>query len=62
MLTGLNRRIFLPAGHTKFSPDWCFGLLKQRFRRSVVGSLDDLVEVVERSASVNKAQVVGTGG
>ena len=63
MLTGLNRRIslsFLPAGHTKFSPDWCFGLLKQRSRRSVVGSLDDLVEVVERSASVNKAQVVGT--
>uniref|UniRef100_A0A1X7T2I0 Uncharacterized protein n=1 Tax=Amphimedon queenslandica TaxID=400682 RepID=A0A1X7T2I0_AMPQE len=62
VLTGLNKRITLslPAGHTKFSPDWCFGLLKQRFRRSVVGSLHDLVEVVERSASVNKAQVVGT--
>uniref|UniRef100_A0A1X7TU11 DUF7869 domain-containing protein n=1 Tax=Amphimedon queenslandica TaxID=400682 RepID=A0A1X7TU11_AMPQE len=62
VLTGLNKRISLslPAGHTKFSPDWCFGLLKQRFRRSVVGSLHDLVEVVERSASVNKAQVVGT--
>uniref|UniRef100_A0A1X7TBL4 Uncharacterized protein n=1 Tax=Amphimedon queenslandica TaxID=400682 RepID=A0A1X7TBL4_AMPQE len=51
----------LPASRpTKFSPDWCFGLLKQRFRRSVVGSLHDLLEVVERSASVNKAQVVGT--
>ena len=51
---------FLPAGHTNFSPDWCFGLLKQRFRRTEVGSLLDLVEVVERSSSVNKAQLVGT--
>ena len=33
----LHRRIelyFLIAGHTKFSPDWCFGLFKQRYRRS----------------------------
>uniref|UniRef100_A0A1X7V0T5 DUF7869 domain-containing protein n=1 Tax=Amphimedon queenslandica TaxID=400682 RepID=A0A1X7V0T5_AMPQE len=62
VLTGLKKRIslsFLPAGHTKFSPDWCFGVLKQRCR-SVVGSLHDLVEVVERSTSVKKAQVVGT--
>ena len=51
---------FLPAGHTKFAPDWCFGLLKQRYRRTSVGSLDDLVEVVEKSACVNKAQLVGT--
>ena len=32
VLTGQHRSIslhFLVAGHTKFAPDWCFGLLKQ---------------------------------
>ena len=51
---------FLPVGHTKFSPDWCFGLLKQRFRRTKVDCLDDLVQVVESSAAINNAQLVGT--
>ncbi len=51
---------FLPVGHTKFSPDWCFGLLKQKFRRSEVNCLDDLVRVVTTSASSNTAQLVGT--
>lgn len=27
---------FLIAGHTKFSPDWCFGLMKQQLRRTFV--------------------------
>ena len=34
VLVGLHKEIilsFLPVGHTKFSPDWCFGLLKQKF-------------------------------
>ena len=34
VLTGLHRSItlsFMIAGHTKFSPDWCFGLLKKRY-------------------------------
>ena len=51
---------FLPVGHTKFSPDWCFGLLKQKLRNTQVNSLQDLVQVVESSASVNIAQLTGT--
>ena len=51
---------FLPAGHTKFSPDWCFGLVKRAFRRTVVGSIHDIVDVVNSSAVCNKAQLVGT--
>ena len=47
------------VGHTKFAPDWAFGLLKQKFRRTPVGCLDDMVRVVEQSASINKAQLVG---
>ena len=61
-MTGLNSTIqisFLPAGHTKFAPDWCFGLLKQKFRRTDVDSLLDFANVVNPSASVNKAQLVG---
>ena len=70
--------------HTKFSPDWCFGLLKKRYitinimnayqcmfiyvpctsiscryRRTKIGRLLDLVDVVNSSATVNVAQVVG---
>ena len=51
---------FLVVGHTKFSPDWCFGLLKQRFRRTNVGCLDDIVQVVDDSAKVNVAKLVGS--
>ena len=63
VMVGLHRSItlsFLIVGHTKFSPDWCFGLLKQRFRRTVVGCLDELVQVVNTSATVNVAQLVGS--
>ena len=34
-LTGRHTSItlsFLPVGHTKFSPDWCFGLFKRQYR------------------------------
>jgi hypothetical protein len=58
---GLHRTIslnFLIAGHTKFSPDWCFGLVKQAFRRHV-SSLQDMESVVNGSAAVNVAQLVG---
>ena len=63
MLVGLSDSVrisFLPVGHTKFSPDWCFGLLKQRFRCSNVNCLDDFVDVVNSSASSNTAHLVGT--
>ena len=62
VLAGLNTDIelsFLRVGHTKFSPDWCFGLLKQTFRRTRVGCLEDIVKVVETSSQVNHAQLVG---
>ena len=27
---------FLVVGHTKFAPDWCFGLIKRLYRRTAV--------------------------
>ena len=63
ILVGLNERIeisFMLVGHTKFGPDWCFGLVKQRFRRTKVGCLADIAKVVNESATVNTAQLVGT--
>ena len=60
-MVGLNDNItvsFLIIRHTKFAPDWCFGLLKRAFRRTKVGCFDDIVQVVE-SAEVNDAQLVG---
>ena len=62
-MRGLHKSItisFMLVGHTKFSPDWCFGLLKQRFRKTKVDCLDDLVGVVNNSAVVNECQLVGS--
>ena len=52
---------FMVVGHTKFAPDWCFGLMKQRFRRTPVSSLEEMVGVVRDSTStgVNIPQLVG---
>ena len=50
--TGLHQSSllnFLIAGHTKFAPDWCFGLVKQALRRHAVPS-----------QQMNSAQLVGT--
>ena len=63
VLSGLNKSItlsFLIVGHTKFSPDWCFGLFKLAYWRTKIGCLDDIVRVVEKSAEANHAQFVGT--
>ena len=62
VISGLHVEIhyhFLLAGHTKFAPDWCFGLLKQRTRRTFISSLFDIGTCVEESASVNVAELVG---
>ena len=62
VMTGLHHAIeysFLVAGHTKFSPDWCFGLLKQKTRRTFTSSLFDIARAVEESASVNTSELVG---
>ena len=50
---------FMITGHTKFSTDACFGLLKRKFRRTDVSSLDNLARVVEESAACNICQLVG---
>ena len=63
VLLGLHQSItlsFMMVGHTKFAPDWCFGLLKKRLRREKVSYLDDLTAVVEASAEANVAQLVGS--
>ena len=62
-MAGLHEEVtisFLPVGHTKFSPDWCFGLAKQSFRRTKVNNLDDIANSVSSSSFVNVPQLVGT--
>lgn len=62
VMTGLHEEItlsFLLVGHTKFGPDWCFGLFKQLYKKVKVGSINDIAEVAERSAVVNHAQLAG---
>ena len=63
ILTGLHTEVkisFLPVGHTKFSPNWCFGLFKRRYRKMKIGCLDDIVAAVNQSAAPNFAQLVGS--
>ncbi|KAK9976582.1 hypothetical protein ABG768_021787 [Culter alburnus] len=53
---------FLIAGHTKFSPDCGFGLIKQAYMKTRVNTLADIAEVVENSSPVshlNIPQLVG---
>ena len=54
------RASFLPVGHTKFRPDWCFSLLKQQYRCTNIGCLDDIVQATNISATPNVAQLVGS--
>ena len=49
---------FLVVGHTKFAPDWCFRLFKRLYRRTKIGSLKTIADVVDRSAKCNSAQLV----
>ncbi len=55
VMTGKHDTItlsFMIAGHTKLR---CFGLLKKKYRRTCIGGLPDLVEVVNNSSVVNVA-------
>lgn len=50
VMSGLHNTInyhFLLPGHTKFAPDLCFGLVKQKTRRTFISSLFDIARVVE---------------
>ena len=63
VLVGLHRPItisFLIVGHTKFTPNWCFGLLQQKFRNTKVDCLDDIAKVEQGCADVNKVQLVAS--
>ena len=51
---------FLVVGHTKFSPDWCFGLFKRLFKRTRVNCMAEIANVVEKSAVCNEVQLVHT--
>ena len=50
---GLN---FMVSRHTKFAPDWCFGLCKQSFSRTYVSSLDDINDAFVASTPESHAQ------
>ncbi|XP_070300737.1 uncharacterized protein [Salvelinus sp. IW2-2015] len=52
---------FLITGHTKFAPDWCFGLIEQRFRKARVNTLSEIAGVVKDSTvtGVSIPQLVG---
>jgi len=68
VMSGRHRKItfcFLPVGHTQFSPDWAFGLLKQKFMYTKVNTLAEMATCVESSSpvsGVNIACLTGTEG
>ena len=51
---------FMLVGHTKFAPDRFFGLIKKRYRRSCVDTINHLSLVVNESTTTkqNKAQLI----
>ena len=51
---------FLVVGHTKFTPDSYFGLVKQRYQKTHIECLSDIVDVVNKSGYINHARLVGT--
>lgn len=64
-MTGLHNEIqlsFMAVGHTRCLVDGCFGLIKQKYRRSECDTLEQLQAVVEDSAAVNTVQLYQTPG
>ncbi|KAK6323529.1 hypothetical protein J4Q44_G00058680 [Coregonus suidteri] len=54
---------FLITGHTKFALDWCFGLIKQCFRKTRVNTLSEIAGVVKDSTVTGQHPTAGwTGG
>ena len=61
VLAGLHSEAamsFLLMGHTKFAPDWCFGLMKQYYWQTKVGDLDDIANFVSLSLTIDVPQLV----
>lgn len=52
---------FLVAGHTKFGPDRCFGIIKRAYKVNYISSLYEFARMVEMSSTtgVNRAQLTG---
>ena len=53
VITGLHEKIelsFLIVGHTKFSPDGYFGLIKRDYRRSQIYTYEQLKNTIESSS------------
>ena len=62
VMVGLNEEVtisFLLVGHTKFAPDQGFGLFKRVFKRTRVGTIYDIAEVVRQSAVLSHPQLIG---
>lgn len=56
MTKKLNKSIqlnFLLTGHTKFSPDRNFGIIKCKFSKSIVDCHEDFLDVIEKSSPNN---------
>jgi len=49
---------YVVVGHTKFAPDASFGLFKRLFRRTKVSSLEEIAQVVDKSAVCNVLQLI----
>lgn len=52
-MTGRHRRLefsLMEAGHTKFSPDWHFGLWKLKWRNFTAETMNDVAESVRMSS------------
>ena len=48
------------AGHTKFSCDRCFGLIKKVTKRTFISSLVDIADCIDKSSeSTNIAELIG---
>ena len=59
VLVGLNQEIqldFMRVGHTRCFVDAGFGLLKQKYRKADTDTVQQLVDVVDSSASINEAE------
>lgn len=64
--SGLHNKIelsFLAVGHTKFSPDSHFGLIRQQYRNSQIYTYEKLSKVIEESASngINNCHTLNKG-
>ena len=60
VLTVRHKKIplsFLLTGHTKFSCNWCFGLVKRLYQKIKIDCLDNFAAVVSQVSNVNIAQV-----